>query len=61
MLVKIILIFLLAMVLIALIERAVFPSALPRLMRKRQGPPRCADCGRYLIGRTTCDCGGRRK
>ncbi|TAG13445.1 MAG: hypothetical protein EAZ40_14835 [Rhodobacterales bacterium] len=58
MLFKIILVFLGLMVLVALIGRALFPSALPRVMRKRAAPPVCAKCGRYLIGRKTCDCGG---
>ena len=61
MLVKIIFFFLLAMVLVALIGRAFFPSSLPRVMRKRAGAPRCQKCGRYLIGTKTCDCGGRTK
>ncbi|MFN4191548.1 MAG: hypothetical protein ACK4FR_01275 [Tabrizicola sp.] len=61
MLFKIITVFLAAMVLIALIGRALFPSALPRVLRKRQSPPRCGRCGRYLIGQTTCDCGGKAK
>lgn len=59
MLVKVILLFLLAMVLVALIGRAFFPSSLPRVMQKRSGSPRCAKCGRYLIGTKTCDCGGK--
>jgi hypothetical protein len=61
MLFKIILVFLGLMALIAFIGRAIFPSALPRVMRKRQGPPRCGKCGRYLIGQKTCDCGGSAK
>ena len=61
MLVKIIILFLGAMVLVAIIGRALFPSALPRVMRKRQSPPRCGKCGRYLIGQKTCDCGGKAK
>ncbi len=59
MLVKTILVFLGLMVLVALIGRALFPSALPRIMRKRAAPPVCAKCGRYLIGRKTCDCGNK--
>jgi hypothetical protein len=59
MLFKVILVFLLAMVLVALIGRALFPSALPRALQKRKGPPVCDRCGRYLIGRKTCDCGGK--
>ena len=61
MLFKIILLFLLAMFLVAIIGRALFPSALPRVLRKRKGAPRCGKCGRYLIGRGGCDCGGRAK
>jgi hypothetical protein len=61
MLVKIILLFLLAMVLVALIGRAFFPSALPRMMQKRPAPPRCDRGGRPLIGEKTCACGGRVK
>lgn len=61
MLFKIILLFLLAMFLVAIVGRALFPSALPRVLRKRKGAPRCGKCGRYLIGRGGCDCGGRAK
>ena len=61
MLVKIIFVFLGAMVLIAMVGRALFPGALPRVLRKESGPPTCPDCGRYLIGRKACDCGGKRK
>lgn len=61
MLLKIIFLFLLAMVLVALIGRAFFPSALPRVMRKRAGAPRCGKCGRYFIGQKTCDCGDKAK
>jgi hypothetical protein len=61
MLYKIILVFLGLMVLVALIGRALFPSALPRLMRKDRKAQICASCGRHLIGTGTCDCGGRAK
>jgi hypothetical protein len=61
MLFKIIIVFLGLMVLVALIGRVLFPSALPKPLRKRQGPPRCTKCGRYLIGQKTCDCGGTTK
>lgn len=61
MLFKIITLFLAGMVLVALIGRALFPSALPKVLRKREGPPRCGKCGRYLIGQKTCDCGGKAK
>ena len=59
MLVKVILIFLCFMALIAFIGRALFPSALPPVLRKRQDPPRCNKCGRYLIGQKTCPYGGK--
>lgn len=61
MLFKIILVFLLAMVLIALIGRALFPGAMPRVLRKREKAPVCNQCGRHLIGTKTCDCGGKAK
>jgi hypothetical protein len=53
MLVKIILIFLLAMVLIGMIGKLLFPSAMPRLSRK--GLKTCPECRRPLIGKT-CKC-----
>jgi hypothetical protein len=61
MLFKIILVFLSLMVLIALVGRVLFPSALPRVMRKPKVQARCSKCGRFLIGQKTCDCGGRAK
>lgn len=61
MLFKIIMVFLGLMVLVALIGRALFPSAMPRVMRKRAAPPVCAKCGRYLIGRKMCECGDKAK
>jgi hypothetical protein len=61
MIVKVIILFLALMVIVALIGRALFPSALPGVMRKRAGTPRCGKCGRYLIGTKTCDCGGKAK
>jgi hypothetical protein len=61
MLVKVIFVFLGLMVLVALIGRALFPSALPRVLRKKAVAPVCPRCGRYLIGRKTCDCGGKTK
>jgi hypothetical protein len=61
MLFKTIIVFLGAMVLIALVGRALFPTALPKALRKRQGAPVCGKCGRHLIGKKTCDCQGRPK
>jgi hypothetical protein len=58
MLAKIVFVFLALIVLVALIGRVLFPTALPKVMRKRRGAPRCGRCGRYLVGRKTCDCGG---
>ena len=59
MLFKIIFVFLAAMVLIALIGRALFPGALPRVMQKRKVAAVCSKCGRPLIGHKPCDCGGK--
>ena len=59
MLLKVIILFFLGMILVALIGRVLFPSALPRVMQKNPGPPRCGKCGRYLIGQKTCDCGSK--
>ncbi len=61
MLFKTILVFLGLMVLVALIGRALFPSAMPRIRRKHQAAPVCKKCGRYMIGRKTCDCEGKAK
>jgi hypothetical protein len=65
MIVKVVIIFLVLMVLVALIGRALFPSALPPVLRKSPRAPVCPTCGRYVIGRKTCDCrekaGGRKR
>lgn len=53
MLVKIILIFLLAMGLVGMVGKLLFPSAMPRLSRRK--PKACPDCGRPLIGKG-CSC-----
>lgn len=56
MLFKIILIFLLAMILLGMIGKALFPDAMSRAVRRASGrAPVCRDCGRYLIG-SKCDC-----
>jgi hypothetical protein len=58
-LVKAVLAFLLVMALVAMIGRALFPGAL-RIGRPRPAKPEtCPDCGRFLIGSSRCDCGGR--
>jgi len=56
MLVKIIIVFLLAMVLVGMVGKVLFPGALPRVMRRA---PICKDCGRHIVGKT-CDCKKRR-
>ena len=57
MLVKIIVLFLLAMVLVGMIGKLVFPSALDRMKSKAKlKGPVCKQCGRYVIGKS-CDCG----
>jgi len=61
MLVKIIIIFLGLMGLVAFVGRVLFPSALPKVLRKKSSPPVCGKCGRYLIAAKQCDCGGRAK
>lgn len=53
MLVKIILVFLLAMALVGMIGKVLFPGA--RLGRKRAA--HCPDCGRPRIGKGPCACG----
>ena len=57
MLFKVIIVFLGLMVLVALIGRVLFPTALPRAMRKSVGVKTCPKCKRPLIGAKPCDCG----
>lgn len=60
MLFKIILVFLLAMVLVGMIGKVLFPGRIDRLTalrRKTLKPPVCRQCGRYIIGSSGCDCG----
>lgn len=59
MLVKTILVFLLAMALVGMIGKALFPGKMSRiaqLRRKSLKPPVCSGCGRYIIGTSGCDC-----
>lgn len=51
-LVKIIIVFLLAMVLVGMIGKVMFPGAMPRVLRRA---PVCKACGRHIIGKS-CDC-----
>jgi len=60
MLFKIIMIFLGLMALVALVGRALFPGALPKVLRKKSSVPVCDTCGRYLIGSSKCDCDGKK-
>lgn len=62
MLFKTILIFLGAMVLVAMIGRALFPGAVGRIAQRRRKARTCPRCGRPVIGRPVigrpdCDCG----
>ena len=60
MLFKIILVFLLAMALVGMIGKALFPGKLGKiaqLRRKSLKPPVCPKCGRYMLGASGCDCG----
>lgn len=60
MLFKIILVFLLAMALVGMIGKVLFPGKLDRLTqlrRKQIKPPVCSRCGRYIVGSKGCDCG----
>ena len=55
MLTKVVIVFLLLMVALAMVGKAVFgkPKAPPKLGK----PPVCIRCGRYLTGPGGCDCG----
>jgi hypothetical protein len=63
MLLKVSLLFLVGMVAIALIGRALFPAAMRRHIQRRK-PGLCPRCGRHMIGSSPCACttnaGGRR-
>ena len=61
MLFKIILIFLLAMVLVGMVGKVLFPNAFDRAKRrgKIRGVVLCNDCGQPLIGKN-CGCKGRK-
>lgn len=56
MLVKVVTLFLLAMVLIGMIGKLLFPSSRSGSARRRGRF--CPDCGRPLIGKS-CDCKGK--
>lgn len=61
MLLKAVLVFLGAMVIVAFIGRALFPNRLrraPPLFGRPSKPATCIKCGRYIVGKGPCDCGG---
>jgi hypothetical protein len=60
MLLKTALLFLLAMVLVGMIGRALFPGTVRRVLARRAPSP-CPSCGRYQIGRGDCPCRTNRK
>ena len=58
MLVKVVILFLAGMALIGLIGKWLFPGAITRAVSRRVGakPATCQRCGRYVIGKSGCDC-----
>ncbi|MEM8632555.1 MAG: hypothetical protein AAGF74_15075 [Pseudomonadota bacterium] len=54
MIIKIVSLFLVGMMVLAMFGRLRFPG------QKRLQSMKCADCGRYRIGKGPCDCGKRR-
>lgn len=57
MLVKVVLVFLGVMVLVAMVGKALFPTTMRRIATRRRKAVACPRCGRYVIGRSGCDCG----
>ncbi|WP_309668332.1 hypothetical protein [Tabrizicola sp.] len=57
MLVKIVLVFLGVMVLVAMVGKALFPATVRQIAARRHKAVACPRCGRYVIGRSGCDCG----
>lgn len=60
MLVKTVILFLAAMALVGFIGKLLFPRTFKRITSRKASlgkPPRCARCGRYLLGKGGCDCG----
>ncbi len=50
--------FLLVMAAIGMIGNAIAPGSVGRMVRKRlPKAARCGRCGRYVLGKTGCDCG----
>ena len=61
MLVKVVVLFLLAMVAIGMVGKLLFPGAITRTITRRMpgrlGTARCGACGRDVIGTKPCVCG----
>lgn len=57
MLFKIIILFLLAMLLVGMLGKLMFPSVYDRALRRDRRT--CRSCGKPIVGKS-CDCGGRR-
>jgi hypothetical protein len=57
MLVKIVILFLAAMAILGMVGNWLFPGAISRSLKQRVKPAKCPKCGRFLMGRSTCDCG----
>lgn len=58
MLSKIVLVFLLGMVVLAMVGKWIFPDKGRKTLAK---PAKCPRCGRYVIGKGSCDCDAPRK
>jgi hypothetical protein len=57
MLIKAVILFLGAMVILGMVGNWLFPGAVKRGVAKRLAPAKCAQCGRFRIGMSPCDCG----
>jgi hypothetical protein len=57
MLIKAVILFLAAMVLLGMVGNWLYPGAIKRGVAKRLQPAKCPQCGRYRIGRAACECG----
>jgi hypothetical protein len=57
--VKVAVVFLAGMVVLAMLGNLLFPGAMQRSLKKRLARPKtstCKRCGRYVIGKSGCDC-----
>ena len=62
--IKAVIVFLIVMLGIGMIGNALFPGRMTRKLKKTMAnanplkkPPTCKRCGRYVIGKSGCDCG----